>query len=184
MKKQTTFLMTLISILFCLYTSRAFAQSLPAEPTTRLGAGMVRDIAYSPNGELMALAGNSGISCYQTDDRTKIGQLTGHTSWVESVAFSADGKTLVSGSRDGTARLWEVENQTEIAQLQGHKEEVFSVEFSPDGRFLASMSAEGGCPTAPPLAAPAQLETPGIRLWELETQQQISFMQNEFFSCF
>jgi WD40 repeat protein len=36
--------------------------------------------------------------------------LTGHTHWVNSVALSPDGKLALSGSRDGTLKLWEVVN--------------------------------------------------------------------------
>jgi WD40 repeat protein len=37
-----------------------------------------------------------------------LADLAGHTSKVMSVAFSPDGKTLASGSQDGTLRLWQV----------------------------------------------------------------------------
>jgi WD40 repeat protein len=35
--------------------------------------------------------------------------LQGHTDWVESVTFGKDGKNIVSGSWDGTAKIWNIE---------------------------------------------------------------------------
>ena len=66
--------------------------------------------------------------------------LKGHGSLVSSVAFSPNGKFLVSGSRDKTVKVWEVESWLEITTLWGHESTVWSVAFSPDGRFLASGS--------------------------------------------
>ena len=56
-----------------------------------------------------------------------------------SVAFSPDGKYVVSGSYDNTARVWEASTGKEIARLT-HDGAVNSVAFSPDGRTLASGS--------------------------------------------
>jgi len=78
---------------------------------------------------------------------------TGHSGFVNSMSFSPDGKTLVSGGWDHTIRLWDVATGTEIRVLKGHIHPVFSVAFSPDSKMLAS---EGGAGT--------------IQLWDVATQ--------------
>jgi WD40 repeat protein len=70
------------------------------------------------------------------------GTLTGHTSSVNSVVFSPDGRLLASGSGDKTIKLWEVASGSLVRSLTGHTDWVFSVVFSPDGRLLASGSGD------------------------------------------
>jgi len=68
--------------------------------------------------------------------------LAGHTNWVWSVAFSPDGKTLVSSSYDRTVRLWDVTTGRCIRTLTGHTSEIYSVSFSRDGQTVASGCAD------------------------------------------
>jgi uncharacterized protein with WD repeat len=64
--------------------------------------------------------------------------LTGHTEGVWPVAFSPDGKTLASGSKDTTVRLWDVKTAKNTATLlTGHTDAIVSLSFSPAGKTLA-----------------------------------------------
>jgi WD40 repeat protein len=67
--------------------------------------------------------------------------LKGHSEIVYAVAFSPDGKYVLTGSFDKTVRLWDAATGKEIKNFDGpagHQNLVLSVAFSPDGRMLAS----------------------------------------------
>lgn len=67
-------------------------------------------------------------------------EATGHSDDVRAVAFSPDGRFLLTGSVDRTARLWDAEKGTPFAVLDGHSNGVTSVAFSPDGSRVATAS--------------------------------------------
>jgi len=62
--------------------------------------------------------------------------LAGHAAVVTTVAFSPDGKTLVSGGLDGAVKLRGLATGTTLQMLTGHRSIVYAVAFSPDGRGL------------------------------------------------
>ncbi|CAE6534913.1 unnamed protein product [Rhizoctonia solani] len=67
----------------------------------------------------------------------------GHKSWVISVAFSPDGKSVASGSDDTTVRLWNAHCPSPIGgPLKGHAGRIRSVSYSPLGNMLASGSMD------------------------------------------
>jgi WD40 repeat protein len=66
--------------------------------------------------------------------------LVGHTGSVTAVAFSPDGKRVVTGSYDETARLWDAATGAAIATLAGHSAYVTAVAFSPDGKRVLTGS--------------------------------------------
>ena len=56
------------------------------------------------------------------------------------MAFSPDGRRIVSASSDGTGEVWDATTGQETLTLKGHTGRVHSVAFSPDGRRIVSCS--------------------------------------------
>lgn len=69
-------------------------------------------------------------------------RLTGHGHFVEDVAISSDGQFALSGSWDGTLRLWDLNNGTTTRRFIGHNKDVLSVAFSADNRQIVSGSRD------------------------------------------
>ncbi|UCH94964.1 MAG: hypothetical protein JSV88_32575 [Candidatus Aminicenantes bacterium] len=81
-----------------------------------------------------------------------------HKKDITSAAFSPDGKYILTGHKDGTARLWD-SNVKELRVFKGHEEEVTSVAFSPDRKYILTGSKDK---TA--------------RLWDLQGQKLQDFI--------
>ena len=54
------------------------------------------------------------------------------------VAWSADSRLAVSGSKDSTLKLWDMRTKKLLVDLSGHADEVFTVDWSPNGERVAS----------------------------------------------
>jgi WD40 repeat protein len=98
---------------------------------------LVHAIAWSPDGKTLAVAAGSVVHLISADTyQEKITLDTG--SWTPGLAFSPDGSTIASGSRDGFVRVWNVEDGKLQLAIPAHKKGVNSVAFSPNGSQLAS----------------------------------------------
>jgi len=77
----------------------------------------------------------------------------GHSGAVRCTSYSPNGCYIVTGSEDGTIRIWDAETGDAVGKpLEGHTHWVWSVAYSPDGRHIVSGSSD---------------ET--IRIWNAET---------------
>jgi len=68
--------------------------------------------------------------------------LTGHSHFVQDIAVSSDGQFCLSGSWDGTLRLWDLNFGTTTRRFVGHTKDVLSVAFSADNRQIVSGSRD------------------------------------------
>ena len=83
------------------------------EPTLIPGGlrGFKNVLIFSPDGTILVGSGMEGwsnpIKLWDVETGRDLGILSGHTEPVETLVFSHDGKTLASGSEDGTVLLWD-----------------------------------------------------------------------------
>ena len=86
--------------------------------------------------------------------------LRGHEAVIKSAAFSPDGRTLVTASMDGTARLWDTATGKETLVLRGHEGIVTSAVYSSDGRIVVTAS-----------------DDKTARIWDVATGREIAVLR-------
>jgi WD40 repeat protein len=66
-----------------------------------------------------------------------------HTTWIQDIEYSADGKRLVTaGRQDHTVKVWDAATGALQLTLSGHKNNVMRASFSPDGTWIATASVD------------------------------------------
>src|SRR5689334_21160005 len=105
---------------------------------------------------LLGLALQSAESDAQGRSKIEIVPLIAHARDVRSAAFSSDGAYVLTGSDDGTLKLWDVATTRLVRTFAGHKGKVSAVALSRDGAYAMSGSADKT-----------------IRLWEVATGRLI-----------
>jgi eukaryotic-like serine/threonine-protein kinase len=96
-------------------------------------------VALSPDGQTVAACSGGQVGLWNVTTRKLISILEPEaTGWLMSMAFSPDGRTLVTAHYDQRqARLWDVGNRTPIGHLET-KEHLIGVAYSPDGKALVT----------------------------------------------
>ena len=129
---------------------------------TQVKCGGVAEVAWSPDGKVLAVAGETVVELYAgTFGGQPTHTLKAHTGPVTGMAFGPNNSQLVSVSADRTIKVWDLSyiqiQAPEAATLTAHQDSINAVAFDPDGRLLATGGADGL-----------------VSLWDTQTHKQIA----------
>ncbi|MBA2307440.1 hypothetical protein H0W26_04880, partial [Candidatus Dependentiae bacterium] len=121
----------------------------------------VHSVTFSPDGTIVITTAieDTAARLWNVKTGELFHILKGHTHNIYSVAFSSDGKTVLTGSDDTTARLWDVHTGKQLRILE-HPCHVTAVAMCCDGKTVVTGSAGGK-----------------VRLWNAKTGQQLYFLE-------
>lgn len=106
----------------------------------RWGGNRANDIAWSPDGRLLAIAANS-IWLHSVDDLSNRELLAReYTQQANTLAWSPDSTQIAFGTLGGAIRVWDLANKKWLHILEGHTATVNSIAWSTDGTLLATAS--------------------------------------------
>jgi WD40 repeat protein/serine/threonine protein kinase len=116
-----------------------------------------RVVAASPDGRWLAAASLTDVLVWKTEEPgAKPVRLPHVGATPSSMAFTPDGRQLLTGCDDRSIKVWDLTSLTTVAVLQGHGSRVRTLAMSPQGQLLASGGDDGT-----------------VRLWDLSTYQEL-----------
>lgn len=126
----------------------------------------VNDLAFSPQGDVLALAGGApaeegAVELFRWPGGDLIHRLKGHRDLVQSMAWSMDAKRIATAGADGICLVHEVSSGRTVTKFDGHTGRVLAVAFLPGDKLVLSAGTDQS-----------------LRLWDAATGKAIRAMEN------
>jgi WD40 repeat protein len=122
---------------------------------TKTPDGYPREVAFTPDGRLVAARTTTGIRVWDRETGEPVSELPGHRSAVSHLALSPQADTIATAGDDGTIRLWDLGTGAQRFVVR-HDHWVRAIALSPDGKRLASSSFDDT-----------------VRLWDVNTGREV-----------
>ncbi|WP_396230656.1 WD40 repeat domain-containing protein [Frankia sp. ACN1ag] len=104
-------------------------------------------VAWSPGGDRLGLGATDGtviiVAATEGDDLTELHRLSGHADEICSVAWSADGRRILTASADRSAAVWDAETGARITVLIGHAGPVTHALWTDQDDLVTTVSTDG-----------------------------------------
>lgn len=147
LSRVITLTVCIVSALYLTVSVRGIKALNPSSSLHELwemGRGRVGQTVWSPDGNMLAVVGGYTIWLYnnQLED---VASLRGHTKNISSIDWKPDSRQIVSGSQDGTLRIWDGQSGQMLRIIQISQEyvsRIISAKWSPDGKFIASIGRD------------------------------------------
>ena len=124
--------------------------------------GTVERVVVSPDGRRVASTGGGTIKLWDVEAGKLHATLPTPNVQVFAVAFSPDGKTLVTGGSDHHVHIWDAEAGRQRSQLSGHGMSITALAFRADGRQLLSAGSDGV-----------------VKVWDIESARELRSFKQE-----
>src|SRR5207244_10030860 len=118
-------------------TGKATGPPIEGDETThRFDYNELPLVAFSPDGRTVVMAAGKTAYLWEMNSGKRIGLPMQHEHVIGPLAFSPDGRLVLTGSFDKTARLWSAVTGEPLGTPLEHPEPVGNVGFSPDGQRI------------------------------------------------
>jgi WD40 repeat protein len=103
---------------------------------------MTRSVKFSKDGKYLFLGYSQTLGAWDIKNGQQKYSFTGHMGWINDISFSPNGDNVLSGSMDGTMRIWNLSSETNTDFI-GHTSNVNKLSLSDEGNSLLSSSWDG-----------------------------------------
>lgn len=122
-------------------------------------------LAVAPDGKVLAAGSDKGVRLWDVSTGAELRMLGENEQRIGAIAFSPDGRILVSGNSDGVIKFWDLATGKILTSIKSAQPVIESLAFAPDGRTLIGSSR------------PERVADSTVRIWEAPAGKELTQLE-------